>query len=104
MRAPFGTGPTWRVSVGARDSVLVVDAEPIGMARGERAIHAQMAGVSGVRVQFLERGSALARAQWRDDWALTQTRPEAIALQFLSADTVPLVVALDPLALTVSRR
>ena len=104
VRAPFGTGTTWRVSVAVRDSTLLLDAEPIGTAQGERAVRTQVAGVSAMRVEFLEHGGALTRAQWRDVWPLAQSRPEAVALHFLAADTIPLVVALDPLLLRVSGR
>ena len=104
VRAPFGTGTTWRVSVSVRDSILLLDAEPIGTAQGERAVRAQVAGVSAMRVEFLEHGGALTRAQWRDSWPLPQSRPEAVALHLPSADSIPLVVSLDPLLLTVSGR
>ncbi|MEQ1692922.1 MAG: prepilin-type N-terminal cleavage/methylation domain-containing protein [Gemmatimonas sp.] len=100
VRAPFGTGPTWRVTVHAADSGLVLDAQPIGATREIATIHAVVRSVREFTVQLLDRGGGLDAAQWRTDWPLMQSRPTTIALGF-GDETArpPLVVALDPLAL-----
>jgi type II secretory pathway pseudopilin PulG len=105
VRAPFGTGPTWRVSVSASDSGLTLDAEPIGAAQNQTRLHTIVPNVTGLDVQLLERTTSTSRGAWRNDWPLAQVRPAMIALRFREARAnAPLVVSLDPLALIAERR
>jgi hypothetical protein len=111
VRAPFGSGAIWRVSLSAGDSGLVMDAVPIGASRDLSHLHSVISNVRALRVAFLERTVQMAGAQgtaavrWREDWPLTNVRPAMIALSFLGHDVVaqgptmaepPLVVSLDP--------
>jgi len=105
VRAPFGTGPSWRVRVGISDSALVLDAEPIGATRESTTLHTVVPSVRTLSVQLLEHDGGLDRPRWRDDWPLVQSRPAMIALGFGDASThPPLVVSLDPLAAVAVRR
>ncbi len=99
VRAPFGTGPTWRVTLHVADSGLVLDARPIGAARETTSLHALVPSIQALSIQLLERGGGLSAPRWRADWPLVQSRPVMIALDFGDAAARPaLVVALDPLA------
>ena len=105
VRAPFGTGPTWRVSLSATDSGLTLDAEPIGAAQDQTRLHTVVPSVTGLDVQLLERATTTSRGAWRADWPLAQARPAMIALRFREERaSAPLVVSLDPLALIAERR
>ncbi len=104
VRAPYGTGPAWRVTLHVTDSGLVLDARPIGATHETRVLHTVVSTVRTLSVQLLERGGGLTRPQWRSDWPLVQSRPAMIALGFGDAAThPPLVVALDPLAMVAAR-
>jgi general secretion pathway protein J len=100
VRAPFGTGAIWRVSVHVADSGLQVDAETIGAAREGTRLQSVVPGIRSFSVQVLEPQRGADRAQWRTDWPLAQMRPAMIALTFGDADAPPLLVSLDPIALT----
>ncbi len=111
VRAPFGTGATWRVTLSVDDTGLVLDAQPIGAATDGTVLHTVQPGVHQLSIRVLERvdglsstaGGARRDAQWRSDWPLDRTRPAMIALEFGDATlTPPLIVALDPLATVVS--
>jgi len=105
VRAPFGTGPTWRVSVSTTDSGLTLDAEAIGASRDQTRLHSVVPSVTTLDVQVLERPTTTSRGAWRNDWPLAQARPAVIALRFGEARAnPPLLVSLDPLALIAERR
>lgn len=99
VRAPYGTGATWRVSLAMSDSGLVMDAVPIGAATDGTRLHTVLRDVHMFRVLFLERAGQLDGARWREDWPLSRSRPAMISFSFgEGADAEPLVIALDPLA------
>ena len=97
VRAPFGTGPTWRVMLTQTASGLVLDATPIGVDADETALHTVLPGLQNFSVRVLEQAGGLSAAHWRSDWPLERARPSVIAIGF-GDDRAPLVVALDPLA------
>jgi len=97
VRAPFGTGPTWRVMLTQTAGGLVLDATPIGVGADETALHTVLPSAQGLSVQVLEQAGGLSDARWRSDWPLERARPGVIAIGF-GEHHAPLVVALDPLA------
>lgn len=100
VRAPYGTGGIWRVTVSVERDSLTVDAEPIGAVPDGTRLHSVLAGVPALRVLVLEPRTGSARARWRDDWPLDRARPSMIAVRFGDDKArPPLMVALDPLAL-----
>ncbi len=119
VRAPYGTGPVWRVSLSLQPEGLVLDATPIGATRETTTLRTVLPDVDALSVLVRERGStdnaAVSggnragvpstdngqRGGWRPDWPLQQSRPALIALHFGRRDRQPMapfVVALDPLA------
>lgn len=107
VRAPFGTGPAWRVTVSAQSGALTLDAVPVGRTADDATrLHTVLSGAidsdttstrAAMRVQLLERAGGLSGAQWRENWPLERARPAAVALTFGDARTAPIQVALDPL-------
>ncbi len=99
VRAPFGTGSTWRVTLTATDVGLQLDAAPVGVGADDTALHTVVPGVTTFSVQVLEQAGGIASPRWRSDWPLERARPAMIALGFGDDDAhPPLVVSLDPLA------
>lgn len=114
VRAPFGTGSIWRISLFLRADSLVLDAIPIGATRDASVLHSAIPEIEALSIAVRERARDVARGGadaaipaggqrdgWRSDWPLTQSRPALIALDFGSraaTSMAPLVVALDPLA------
>lgn len=99
VRAPFGTGPTWRVTLTESGEGLALDATPISVDGDVTALHTLVPGIRALSVRLLEQAGGITSARWRDDWPLERARPAMIALGFGSDRTQPpLVVALDPLA------
>ncbi len=108
VRAPFGTGSTWRVVLGVTDEGLVLEAAPIGSTRDASMLRAVQPGVTAMSVRVLEQsvpGAGGRSAAWRSDWPLAQARPAMIALDFDGTDDLPpLILALDPLSTMAVRR
>ena len=102
VRAPFGTGPAWRVMLTQTGNGLTLDATPIGVGADETALHAVLPTVQQLSVQLLEQAGGLSGAQWRSDWPLERARPSVIAIGF-GVTLPPLIVALDPLATVAVR-
>ena len=102
VRAPFGTGPTWRVMLTQTASGLTLDATPIGVGADQAALHTVLPGVQDMSVQLLDLPGGLSDARWRSDWPLERSRPGTIAVSFGNS-LPPLVVALDPLATVATR-
>jgi prepilin-type N-terminal cleavage/methylation domain-containing protein len=99
VRAPFGTGPAWRVMLTQTDRGLVLDALAIGVGADEAALHTVLPGVHSLSVQVMEHTGGLSAARWRDDWPLERARPSVIAIGFgADRELPPLIVSLDPLA------
>jgi general secretion pathway protein J len=105
VRAPYGTGPIWTVSLQVIGDSLVLEAMPApheNTAPAASAIRVALGGVHRLDVRLLAPATALDGARWRADWPLAASRPAAIAIQW-AADSArattlpPLVVALDPL-------
>jgi len=110
VRAPYGTGTTWRVTLDVADDGLVLEAVPIGASGETTTLRTVLADVSSLTVRVLEAREGQASADaganggWRSDWPLAQARPAAIALDLGSPEMRPaLVVALDPLVTVVAR-
>ncbi len=101
VRAPFGTGSSWRVTLSSTQGHVLLEATPIGLASGSAALRSTLTDAEGLQVQFLQPASGTDAPTWRDDWPLTRTRPAMIALRFgHDGAAPPLVVALDPLVAT----
>ena len=99
VREPFGTGPTWRVTVSVADDGLTMDAVAIGRDRSDAHLRSTVAGVDTLDVEVLESARAGDTARWRRDWPLERSRPALVRLRFGTSPTAapPLVVALAPL-------
>ena len=104
VRAPFGTGPTWRVTLTETGAGLALDATPIGVGADETALHTVVSGIEALTVQLLEQAGGIGGPRWRNDWPLERARPAMIAIGFGNDGAQPpIVVALDPLATVASR-
>ncbi len=99
VREPFGTGPTWRVTVSVADDGLTMDAVAIGRDRNEAHLRSVVAGVDSLQVDVLEPTRAGDAARWRRDWPLERSRPTLVRLRFGTSPAAapPLIVALAPL-------
>ena len=118
VRAPYGTGATWRVAVTGSDSGVVLDATPIGVTSDATRLRSELHDARDFAVQLLEHGSprtatvggasgTVGGTRWRTDWPLERSRPAMIALRWTTnggADTSLLVVPLDPLQTDGGRR
>lgn len=111
VRAPYGTGTTFRVTLDVVNDGLVLEAEPIGASGDRTTLRTLLPGVSALTVRVLEArvgqttGAAASSGGWRTDWPLAQMRPAAIALNLAATEPrPPLVVALDPLSQVAVRQ
>jgi general secretion pathway protein J len=95
VRAPFGTGVLWQVSVRVAHDSLQLVAEPVERSGAGARIVATVPATGALEVLALEGASRGDAARWRPDWPLAQTRPSAVSLAW-HTDSPPLVVTLDP--------
>ncbi len=93
---PFGVGRAWRVTVAHHDSVLTLDAVPLGRAPFPSAQHTTVPAVRVFDVRVLEPARMGEQAQWRTDWPVPRSRPRIVELR-IGETTPTLRVALSPL-------
>ena len=99
VRAPYGSGPIWRVVLTSGPDGMSLDAEPVGATRDGTQLHSRVPSLSLLRIQALESATHTESARWRDDWPLERARPAMIAIRFDDESAhPPLIVKLDPLA------
>lgn len=98
VRAPFGTGPIWQVTVRRDADSLRVDAVSLRIT-GDEPLRMAVGGITAFDVRALEPATATDAARWRADWPLATARPAAVALTWAraGASPIPLIVSLDPL-------
>ena len=99
VRAPYGSGPIWRVVLTSGVDGTTLDAEPVGAARDGTQLHSVVRSLSMSRIEALASATRAEPARWRGDWPLDRARPAMIAIRFDDERAhPPLIVTLDPLA------
>ncbi len=99
VRAPFGTGHTWRVILSVSDQGLSLDANEVGRGSSDARLHTTVAGIDSLMVDVLEPARPGEAARWREDWPLERALPALVRLRFGTGNGAPppLVVATSPL-------
>lgn len=106
VRAPYGIGDAWRVTVTGTSSGVTLDAVPVVSPTNGPVLHTvfRPTVTEGrvLHVRFLEPASNRNAPRWRDDWPLERTRPSAVSLRFSdNVTSALLLVELNPLQLAV---